>query len=179
MEVRLENDSDINALFARIINTDGWPQTKENTNLSDEGLETLHNDFCLPLGFLNGTIEELLDQWHTILDYAELLFCLLISNAKVARLFSFMNRVKSGSRVALRENRLNSQLRIRIEGPKPDDVSKWANFSKIWANGCATSRRPNQQPRKGYQVRDRKEKPKTLIDHIMDSQSTSTTYTQI
>ena len=191
IEIRLEDS--MNTMSSKIINTDGWLAAKDDSTLFDEDIVKVYDDFEVPLGRagFDRSTNELLEQWHSILDYtvtylnpgivdyriiwrqlfsssrsgdwnlvlliAELLFCLPISNAKVERLFSFMNRVKTDSRASLGENRLNSLLRIGIEGPKPEayDVT---NAMHLWAN--ATIRRPNQQHRKGYKEREKKKNQK-------------------
>ena len=48
-------------------------------------------------------------------------FFLPISNAKVERLFSLMNRVKTDSLASLSENTLNHLIRIKMEGPPFQD----------------------------------------------------------
>ena len=73
--------------------------------------------------------------WGHVLIPAELLFCLPVSNALVERFFSFMKRVKTDQRASLGEKRLNSLLRICVEGPDmkefdPDKaIDIWARSS--------------------------------------------------
>jgi hypothetical protein len=50
-----------------------------------------------------------------VLLLVELLLSIPISNAKVERMFSLMNRVKTDFRASLTENTLNNLIRIRME----------------------------------------------------------------
>lgn len=52
-----------------------------------------------------------------VLLLVELQLSIPISNAKVERMFSLMNRVKTDSRAALSEHTLKNLIRIRMEGP--------------------------------------------------------------
>ena len=56
-------------------------------------------------------------EWKSALLLVKLLFILPVSNAKVERLFSLMNRVKTDTRNSLSKDRLSSLLRICMEGP--------------------------------------------------------------
>lgn len=56
-----------------------------------------------------------------VLICVELLFAILISNAKVGRLFLLMHRVKTDTRATLSESTLNNLIAIWAEGPEPQD----------------------------------------------------------
>ena len=107
-------------------------------------------------------------EWKDILLMVELLFCLPISNAKVERFFSLLNRVKTDGRASLGEARLNSLLRICTEGPEIENFDA-SNALQLWANDVV--RRPNQRVRENYKKRMGKEKPQTLIDIPLDANS--------
>ncbi len=47
----------------------------------------------------------------------ELLFCLLIANGRVERVFSQLKLIKNSRRTCLGENTLDQLLRINVEGP--------------------------------------------------------------
>ena len=96
-------------------------------------------------------------EWKDILLMVELLFCLPISNAKVERFFSLLNRVKTDGRASLGEARLNSLLRICTEGPKIENFDA-SNALQLWANDVV--RRPNQRVRENYKKRMGKENHK-------------------
>ena len=124
-------------IIAKILNTDGWLTFKDDPESLDKEVEKLYDLYNIALrraGY-DGTINDLLEQWHDITEYAvtylspakvhykviwnqlftcsraaewklilllvELLFCLPVSNAKVERFFSFMNRVKTDTRSSL------------------------------------------------------------------------------
>lgn len=91
------------------------------------------------------------NDWHMVLLLVELLFSIPISNAKVERLFSLMNRVKIDSRAALGEDTLNSLTRIHMEGPKLEDYDPTPAI-QLWAS--TATRRPHQSKRKTYRPRD-------------------------
>ena len=192
IEKHLETSKeDQSAISAKILNTEGWFCAKDDIDIFDDELETVYQYYKVPLenaGF-NGTFVELLDQWHSILEYTitylvptkveyrsiwyqlfnssrsqdwkyvlllvELLFCLPISNAKVERFFSFMNRVKTDIRSSLGEKRINSLLRIAIDGPSIEEFDAKKAIDK-WSLGTHTSRRPNEMPCKGYKPRLKK-----------------------
>lgn len=99
----------------------------------------------------------------------ELLFSILISNAKVERLFSLMNRVKTDSRAALGEETLNSLTRLRMEGPKLEEYDPMPAI-QLWASSA--TRRPNQRKRKSYRPWEAAKKSKVLIDHSSTDEST-------
>ena len=60
-------------------------------------------------------------EWSAILALIELLFVLPVSNAKVEAFFSLMKCVKTDARASLKEDRLNSLLRIVTEGPPTNE----------------------------------------------------------
>ena len=208
IEKRLEmNKEDHSAISAKILNTEGWVCAKDDIDVFDEELDTLYQFYKVPLenaGF-HGTFMELLDEWHSILEYTntylvptkvdyravwyrlfnssrsqdwkcvlllvELLFCLPISNAKVERFFSFMNRVKTDVRSSLGENRINSLLRIALEGPSMKEFDANKAIEK-WSLGTENPRRPNQKPCKGYKPRAKKTGATTLMDIEDDEDET-------
>lgn len=100
----------------------------------------------------------------------ELLFSIPISNAKVERLFSLMNRVKTDSRAMLSENTLNSLITIRMEGSKLEDYDPMPAI-QLWAS--TATRRPHQKERKTYRPRDAVKRHKVLIDDSSTDDSTS------
>ena len=57
------------------------------------------------------------DEWKSILLLVKLLLTLPVSNAKVERLFSLRNRIKTDSRNFLSQQQLSSILLICMEGP--------------------------------------------------------------
>ena len=203
MQSRLEvaeNPHVVNA--AIVLNTEGWERSDENgeedVTFADNCLTELYDHFKVPLlnAGADGSLHDLLEQWHSLLDYSkrdlnpsrspylrvwrrifdsdrrsdwsmillliELLFTIPISNAKVERLFSLMNRVKTDSRAALGEETLNSLTRIRMEGPKLEDYDPMPAI-QLWASSA--TRRPNQRKRKSYRPREAAKKSKVLIDH--------------
>lgn len=85
---------------------------------------------------------------------AELLFALPVWNAKVERLFSFMNRVKIDARASLGEKHLNSLLSIGIEGPRTVDFDPMPAMC-LWGE---TLWRPNQQLLEHCKPKEQKEK---------------------
>ena len=100
--------------------------------------------------------------WNLVLLLVELLFVLPVSNAKVERLFSLMNRIKTDCRASLSADRLSSLIRICMEGPQPADFNPVSSM-QLWVNGVQM-RRPNQKKRQSYNQRALKERAKTLID---------------
>ena len=156
VEARLEVAE--NRLACTVLNTEGWERMDEEGEkdllFADECVTELYSHFQKPLSNagLDGSLSDLLEQWHSVIEYttrylspsttpylrvwrrifdssrsegwsmvlllAELLFSIPISNAKVERLFSLMNRIKTDSRATLGESTLNSLIRISMEGPK-------------------------------------------------------------
>ena len=58
--------------------------------------------------------------WSCVLLVVELFFTLPVSNTKVERLFSLMNRIKTDSRTSLSQPTLSALIRICMECPKCD-----------------------------------------------------------
>ncbi len=99
-------------------------------------------------------------KWKNILTLVELLFSIPVSNAKLERMFSNMQRAKVDSRCSLGEQRLTHLLRIKEEGPELGtfDVTP---VVELWFNSKV--RRPNQNKRKQY--KQRKQKSKKYYDN--------------
>ena len=97
-----------------------------------------------------------------VLLSVELLLSIPISNAKVERMFSLMNRVKTDSQAALSEHTLNNLVRIRMEGPPLEEFDPTPAI-QLWASSA--NRHPNQRARKQYNSRDSAKRPKVLIEH--------------
>ena len=89
------------------------------------------------------------NEWMSILCLVELLFVLPVSNAKVERFFSLMNRVKTDT--SLKQELLSSILRICTEGRTTEEFYPLQNM-QLWHDG-ARERRPNQSKRKPYKQR--------------------------
>lgn len=106
------------------------------------------------------------NEWVPVLLLVELLFTLPVSNAKVERLFSIMNRVKTDTRNSLKEKRLQNLVRVSFQG-KDSNVFDLSPAIELWANDVV--RRPTQSERKNYSKRAKKTGLKTLID--LDSSS--------
>ena len=209
METRLEVAENRNVVLAStVLNCEGWEKKdeygEEDLGFADDVIAELYNHFKEPLSKagLNGTLNDLLDQWHDLLNYTiryldptrtpylrvwrrifdssrraqwsmvlilvELLFCIPISNAKVERLFSLMNRVKTDCRASLGESSLNHLIRIRMEGPAFQDYDSTPAIQS-WLSSAA--RRPNQKARKQYKSRDSVKKLKVLIDDSSTEES--------
>ena len=94
-------------------------------------------------------------KWKNILTLIELLFSIPVSNAKLERMFSNMQRTKVDARCSLGEQRLTHLLRIKEEGPVIGsfDVTP---VVKLWSERKV--RRPNQNKRKKYKQRKQKSK---------------------
>ena len=107
--------------------------------------------------------------WKLVLLLVKLLFTLPISNAKVERLFSLMNRVKTDTRNSLSQSRLSGLLRICMEGPSLKEFDPVAAM-KLWNE---KARRPDQPKRKAYKPRAQKAHPGTLIE-LESSESAAT-----
>jgi hypothetical protein len=99
-------------------------------------------------------------KWKNILTLVELLFSIPVSNAKLERMFSNMQRAKVDSRCSLGERRLTHLLRIKEEGPELGtfDVTP---VVELWLKSKV--RRPNQNKRKKY--KQRKQKSKKYYDN--------------
>lgn len=207
MQSRLEVAENHQVLNAAIIlNTEGWERSNEDgedLTFADDSIVQLYEHFKVPLtnAGMSGSLSDLLEQWHRLLEYAkryfdpsrtpylrvwrkifdserktewnmvlllvELLFAIPISNAKVERLFSLMNCVKTDSRATLSQNTLSNLVRIRMEGPKFEDYDPTPAI-KLWAS--TVIHRPQQSKRKRYQWRTKVKKSKVMIDDdISDS----------
>ena len=106
-------------------------------------------------------------EWKDILLLVELLFCFPISNAAVERFFSLLNRVKTDGQASLGNTRLNSLLRICMEGPECADFDATKALN-LWSNSVL--RRPNQSARETYKPRNVKGKFVTLVNLDDDSE---------
>ena len=82
-------------------------------------------------------------EWHLVLLLIELIFVLPISNANVEHLFWLMNRIKTDGRASLSATRLNSLIRICMEGPNPVDFDPISSM-QLWENSVQL-RRQNQK----------------------------------
>ena len=111
------------------------------------------------------------DRWNLVLLLVELLFSIPISNAKVERMFSLMNRVKTDSRASLGENTLNNLIRIRMEGPPIEEFDPTPAI-QLWA--ISATRRPNQKGRRHYKPRESSKRQKVLIDRSSTEESSDT-----
>jgi hypothetical protein len=87
-----------------------------------------------------------------VLLLVELLFPIPISNAKVERLFSLMNHVKTDYGAALSKNTLDNLIRIRMEGPSFEQFDHTAAID-LWAT--TTTHRQNQRERKEHKKGNR------------------------
>jgi hypothetical protein len=110
-------------------------------------------------------------EWKSALLLVKLLFTLPVSNAKVERLFSLMNRVKTDTRNSLSKDRLSSLLRICMEGPSLQDFDPKPSMT-LWKD-AVVARRPSQNKRKAYKERAPKKQRKTLMDYSDSSTSVS------
>lgn len=92
-------------------------------------------------------------KWPSILGLCDLAFSLPFSNGRVEQIFSSLKVVKTIRRTNLQGDTLNDLLDIYIEGPTlslfcPDRAIE------LWWSDCSTTRRVNQQPRKGFRPRN-------------------------
>ena len=77
------------------------------------------------------------NSWNLILLLVELLFSQPVSNAKVERMFSLMERIKTNERSPLSENVLSSLVRICMEGPECENfdavpaMTLWKDQTKL------------------------------------------------
>ena len=211
METRLEVAENKHVLMAAtVLNCEGWERRNENgeedLEFADDCVAELYDHFKEPLSKagLNGSLGDLLDQWHHLLDYTkrylepsktpylrvwrrifdsgrsnewsmvlilvELLFAIPISNAKVERLFSLMNRVKRETRATLSEGTLNNLVIIRAEGPELQDYDPTPAIES-WLSSA--HRRPNQKTRKKYKSQGAAKKSKALIDDSSTEESSA------
>ena len=98
--------------------------------------------------------------WEDFLLLAESLFCLPLSNAKVEKFFSLMNRVKTDCRASLGEPWLNNLLRICTEGPDHENFNATTSM-KIWSEDVW---QPNQNPSSKYKDWAKKQTLHALVD---------------
>ena len=103
--------------------------------------------------------------WSDILILIELLFTIPISNAKLERMFSKLNQVKTLQRGSLSQIRLENLLRIAEEGLAIERYDATPAM-KIWAN--EKIRRPKQTERKQYEKHESK---KRKLSSLNDSDS--------
>ena len=212
METRLEVAENKHVLMAAtVLNCEGWEKRDDNgdddVEFADGCVAELYEHFKEPLSQagLNGSLGELLDQWHHLIEYTkqylepsktpylrvwrrifdssrcnewsmvlilvELLFAIPISNAKVERLFSLMNRVKTDARATLGESTLNNLITIRAEGPELQDYDPTPAI-ELWLSSA--HRRPNQKARKKYKTSQGSAKmTKVLIDDSSTEESSA------
>jgi len=107
-------------------------------------------------------------QWNMVLMLVELLFTIPISNAKVERLFSFMNHIKTDCRATLGESTLNNLITIHMEGPSFQDYEP---TPAIQSRLSSTARHPNQGIRKRYKSRDSATMSSVLIEESSTDES--------
>ena len=106
-----------------------------------------------------------------VLLLVKLLLSIPISNAKVERIFSLMNRVRTDFRASLSENTLNNLIRIQMEGPPLEEFDTTPAI-QLWAMGATC--RLNQRERKHYSARESKNRRKVLIDASSTEESPGT-----
>ena len=85
-------------------------------------------------------------EWKSALLLLKLLFTLPVSNAKVERLFSLMNRIKTDTTNSLLKDRLSSLLHLCLEEPSLKDFDPKTSMT-LW-NDAVVTRRPNQSKQK-------------------------------
>ena len=107
-------------------------------------------------------------EWSLVLYVVELLFVLPVSNAKVERLVSFMNRIKTDSQNLLKQEHLSNLLKICMEGPDLQDFNPIPAM-QLWNDACKLQRL-NQKKRKEYGKGARKA---TGLLTLADMESTS------
>lgn len=83
-----------------------------------------------------------------------------------------MKVIKTDSHASLSEDRLNSLIWIRSEGPKAEDFNP-SPAIKLWAS--TSHRRPVQKKRKLYnKLTEKCARPRVLIDHPESEAESST-----
>ena len=197
-------------MAATVLNCKGWERRNENgeedLEFADDCVAELYDHSKEPLSKagLNGSLGELLDQWHHLLAYTkqylepsktpylhvwrrifdssqrnewsmvlilvELLFTIPISNAKMDRLFSLMNRVKTATRATLSESTLNNLITIRAKGPELREYDP-SPASESWLSSAHC--RPNQKTRKEYKSQGAAKMSKALIDDSSTEESSA------
>jgi len=105
------------------------------------------------------------NEWNMVLILVELLFAIPIFNAKVERLFSLMNRVKTNVRATL------NLITIRAEGPELQDYDPTPAI-ELWLSSA--HRRPYQKARMKYKISQGSAKmTKALIDDSSTEESSA------
>lgn len=211
IETRLEVAEKKHVLMAAtVLNCEGWEKrddSGEDVEFADGCVAELYEHFKEPLSkaALNGSLGELLDQWHHLIEYTkqyleplktpylrvwrrifdssrrnewnmvlilvELLFAIPTLNAKVKRLFSLMNRVKTDARATLSESTLNNLITIRAEGPELQDYDPTPAI-ELWLSSAHC--RPNRKARKNYKTSQGSAKmTKVLIDDSSTEESSA------
>ena len=102
-------------------------------------------------------------EWPNVLRLCQLTFSLPFSNARVEQIFSSLKHLKNVKRNALNISTLDDLIEIYVEGPSlenfcADHAIDW------WLEDCPTSRRPHQDARKPYRVREKKDGPSSSKD---------------
>ncbi|XP_065671716.1 zinc finger protein 862-like [Hydra vulgaris] len=97
--------------------------------------------------------------WSSVLLLVELLFVLPVSNGKVERLFSLMNRIKTDTRNRLTEKRLNNLIRVCTDETNSGEFDVNPAI-ELWAED--TLRRPTQESRKTYSKKEKKKTTKNI-----------------
>ena len=115
------------------------------------------------------------DTWTLVLLLVELLFSLPFSNAKVERLFSLMNRIKTDSRSSLSQKTLKNLVLICMEGPDSNDFDAIPAMT-LW-NDAVKARRPAQKTKgkRKYKKRVKKTKSTTLMETDTTTTESDTT----
>jgi hypothetical protein len=111
------------------------------------------NEYYLKIWEIVFSKSSLVKECRNILDIFELFLICPFTNAKVERMFSCMNRVKNDWRSCLRQDRLESLLRISEEGPEIDKfepdtaMDEWYN-DKVRRLSANFHRYPEKRKRK-------------------------------
>ena len=99
--------------------------------------------------------------WGSVLVLAELLFSLPVSNAKVERVFSTANVIKTEQRTVLANSSLDDLLVINCDAVSVVDFTPDEAIQIWWDDKV---RRPNQKPRKQYKRHRKPESHETQSD---------------
>ena len=73
IEQRLEDNADDERHeLATLLNMAGWVKAKDDVEIFDQEVERIFERYCIPLerACFSGTVGELLDQWHSILEHS-------------------------------------------------------------------------------------------------------------
>lgn len=128
-----------------------WWLTQYDTWILQEHTNCLFGNESSPqVGKRSGT-------WCCFL--VELLLSIPISNAKVEKMFSLMNRVDTDSRAALSEHTLDNLVRIQIEGLPLEEFDPTPAI-QLWASSA--NRRVNQGARKQNNSSHSEKRPKVF-----------------